>query len=167
MACQAPAQAAAVHSGYGNLENQTTRKTLIVALSEAIKAEITQGLLAHIPGFTALGGVPVSVCQELSLLRYRQGHFFKAHRDTFSHLPQGLSQRRISVIVFLNSPAGTPAYSGGELMLYAFPGSKPGRMIGLPLEVTPGLMIAFPSDLMHEVRPVTEGERFSLVSWFV
>jgi SM-20-related protein len=30
----------------------------------------------------------------------------------------------------------------------------------------PGLLVAFRSDTVHEVLPVTHGERFTVVSWF-
>ncbi len=37
---------------------------------------------------------------------------------------------------------------------------------GFALEAEPGLLIAFRSDTSHEVRPVTFGERFTIVTWF-
>jgi SM-20-related protein len=30
----------------------------------------------------------------------------------------------------------------------------------------PGLLVAFRSDVLHEVEAVTHGERYSIVSWF-
>ena len=35
-----------------------------------------------------------------------------------------------------------------------------------PMEKTRGTIIIFPSNLYHEVTPVTKGERYSLVQWF-
>jgi SM-20-related protein len=29
-----------------------------------------------------------------------------------------------------------------------------------------GALIAFPSEMLHEVTPITRGERFTIVSWF-
>ncbi len=37
---------------------------------------------------------------------------------------------------------------------------------GLPLAGEPGLFIAFPPTLVHEVTPVTAGARYVLVSWY-
>ncbi len=34
------------------------------------------------------------------------------------------------------------------------------------LEANSGLLIAFRSDVLHEVKPVTFGERLTVVSWF-
>jgi predicted 2-oxoglutarate/Fe(II)-dependent dioxygenase YbiX len=41
-----------------------------------------------------------------------------------------------------------------------------GENVGLPLAGEAGLLIAFPSHLVHSVSPVTAGERYTLVTWF-
>jgi SM-20-related protein len=40
------------------------------------------------------------------------------------------------------------------------------QSVGFGVEGEEGLLIAFRSDLLHEVTPVTHGERYTLVSWF-
>jgi len=37
---------------------------------------------------------------------------------------------------------------------------------GFTVENEAGLLIAFPSGIVHEVTPVVRGRRFSIVSWF-
>jgi len=37
-------------------------------------------------------------------------------------------------------------------------------MYGLPGET--GLLVAFAAETLHEVSPVTSGERFTIISWF-
>jgi predicted 2-oxoglutarate/Fe(II)-dependent dioxygenase YbiX len=49
-------------------------------------------------------------------------------------------------------------YKGGDFILYE--GEK---LTLLPKEH--GKLIAFPSYTLHEVKPVTKGERYSLVAW--
>jgi len=63
--------------------------------------------------------------------------------------------RKLSLSVQLSDPN---SYEGGNFVLYE--GSEP---IVLPKEQ--GKLIAFPSYVLHEVQPVTKGERYSLVAW--
>jgi predicted 2-oxoglutarate/Fe(II)-dependent dioxygenase YbiX len=39
--------------------------------------------------------------------------------------------------------------------------------VGLPLTGEAGLLVAFPSELVHGVQAVTRGKRYTVVSWFV
>ena len=71
--------------------------------------------------------------------------------------------------MFLNSDSpGEPAgYSGGSLTFYGLmDDNASGESVGLPLAGETGLLIAFPSHLVHSVSPVTAGERYTVVSWF-
>jgi hypothetical protein len=38
---------------------------------------------------------------------------------------------------------------------------------GLPIGGEPGMLVAFRSDVLQEVRPVTRGERQTVVSWYL
>lgn len=50
------------------------------------------------------------------------------------------------------------SYKGGDLCLYV--GDKP-----IQIKREQGFVALFPSYVLHEVKPVTEGTRYSLVSW--
>ena len=63
--------------------------------------------------------------------------------------------RKLSISVQLTNPE---EYEGGELYLYD--GNE-----GALMDKTQGTLILFPSYVLHEVMPVTKGERNSLVSW--
>jgi len=63
--------------------------------------------------------------------------------------------RKLSISVQLSDPQD---YEGGQLALHL--GGEP---LNTPNEQ--GKLIAFPSYTMHEVKPVTEGTRYSLVAW--
>ena len=63
--------------------------------------------------------------------------------------------RKLSLTIQLSSPED---YEGGELALHF---SKNAEI--MPKEL--GKMVAFPSYVLHEVRPVTKGTRYSLVAW--
>jgi hypothetical protein len=40
------------------------------------------------------------------------------------------------------------------------------RSFGVALAPEPGLLVAFPSHVVHEVTPVTAGDRYTIVDWF-
>jgi PKHD-type hydroxylase len=63
--------------------------------------------------------------------------------------------RKLSLSIQLSDPS---SYEGGELVLYV--GEE-----GITVPKEQGKLIAFPSFTLHEVKPVTKGERYSLVAW--
>jgi PKHD-type hydroxylase len=66
-----------------------------------------------------------------------------------------ISVRKLSISIQLTNPE---EYEGGELYLYD--GDK-----GTLMDKTQGTLILFPSYVLHEVMPITKGERNSLVTW--
>jgi predicted 2-oxoglutarate/Fe(II)-dependent dioxygenase YbiX len=115
---------------------------------------------------TTLQGAEDPVC-----LAYRAGSFYKPHRDVSSntHDPEFVRHRSITAIVFLNAETENGAhgsYSGGSVAFYGvmkFPGWED---YGVSLKGREGLLVAFPSDTLHEVQPVTAGTRSTIVTWF-
>ena len=73
------------------------------------------------------------------------------------HVDRGMNipVRKLSISIQLTNPE---EYEGGELYLYD--DDK-----GTLMDKTQGTLILFPSYVLHEVMPVTKGERNSLVSW--
>jgi PKHD-type hydroxylase len=73
------------------------------------------------------------------------------------HIDRGinLSIRKLSLSIQLSDPK---SYEGGDLLLHD--SDKP---VAVPKEQ--GKLILFPSYVLHEVTPVTKGERYSLVAW--
>jgi len=67
----------------------------------------------------------------------------------------GISARKLSISIQLSDPSD---YEGGDLLLH-----YEEDPIILPKEH--GKLIMFPSFTLHEVKPVTKGERYSLVAW--
>ena len=65
--------------------------------------------------------------------------------------------RKLSISIQLTNP---DEYEGGELKLYD--GDDEEAII---MDKTQGTLIMFPSYVLHEVMPVTKGERNSLVTW--
>lgn len=94
---------------------------------------------------------------------------FQPHRDRGAAPGLGTQaeERKVSVVIFLNGQTqgdDGPGFGGGYLTFYGI--TEP-RDFPLPLIAEPGLLIAFPSDVIHAVTPVTHGERCTVVTWFV
>ena len=69
----------------------------------------------------------------------------------------GFSVRKLSVSIQLTDPK---KYKGGELKLYDGEDKH-----GVVMNKNQGALVVFPSYVLHEVTPVTKGERNSLVTW--
>ena len=84
----------------------------------------------------------------IHLLKYGVGGHLPAHQD------QGISSRVLSSVMYLNDN-----YSGGEI---EFVNS------GVKLKPEAGSIIFFPSNFLyvHEVYPITEGQRYSMPHWY-
>jgi PKHD-type hydroxylase len=67
-----------------------------------------------------------------------------------------LAVRKLSISIQLTN---SEEYEGGELKLYD------GEEEGTVMSKEQGTLIIFPSYVLHEVMPVTKGERNSLVTW--
>ena len=83
---------------------------------------------------------------------------YKAPSDNYGkHVDkaQNFPIRKLSVSIQLTDPK---KYKGGELYLYD-------NEQGVEMKKEQGDLILFPSYTLHEVKPVTKGERNSLVAW--
>jgi predicted 2-oxoglutarate/Fe(II)-dependent dioxygenase YbiX len=112
---------------------------------------------------SAFFGWQIEGREGVNLLRYDPGGFYRPHVDK-ADLPAWppAARREFTVVLFLESareadPAG--GFSGGALRL--FDGDT-------PIEIVPrrGMLVAFPADVVHEVSPVIEGHRDTVVDWF-
>ena len=83
------------------------------------------------------------------LIQYESGDFYKNHVDHLPHKP-----RSLSLSVVLNDD-----FDGGDLSFFG--GS-------LDLQIPKGSGVMFPSNFMydHQVKPVTSGTRYSIITWY-
>ena len=87
--------------------------------------------------------------------RYKEGGFMKRHVDAIHHSHgQKTGYPHLTSLIFLNDD-----YEGGEFVLC---GDK-------YIEKIQGSAIVFPSNFMypHEVKEVTEGKRYSVMTWIL
>jgi SM-20-related protein len=157
--------------GFTHLVDETVRKTNRAKISATTKTMVQTRLLNLKPQLEQHFDVTLRGCESPQFLVYKSGYFYGPHRDSSadSDAPEYVRERRISVIIFLNSDAallGRDGYSGGSLTLYGLIDDAGWKSYGFPLIAQPGLLVAFKSDTIHEVTPIIAGERYSIVTWF-
>jgi len=143
------------------LIDETTRRTLSVHIPAASQQPIRDIFDNLLPELSAHFGVPLTAYEEPQFLRYGPGSFFTAHRDRPRSGHLDTSDRKASFVIFLNND-----FEGGELTFYELLDDPGFAGAGFPCDAIPGLAIAFRSEIIHEVTPVTRGERFTIVTWF-
>ncbi len=98
---------------------------------------------------------PVALAPPL-ITRYKPGMKYGAHADAaFIQLPGATIRSDLSCTVFLNDPAD---YDGGELHIRLGDAD-------LMFKLKPGDAIVYPSDSLHQVVPVTKGERLVAITF--
>ena len=91
---------------------------------------------------------------QYTIYRAEQQGFYDKHYD-WGAGDSGM--RKLSFSIQLSDDV---EYSGGDVVLYT------GDKGGISIPRTKGTITVFPSWMMHEVTPVTQGVRKSLVGWF-
>jgi len=99
---------------------------------------------------------PIKHIEPPQFLYYNVGGKYDIHNDSEDYINnrlQRVCERDVTFLLYLNDD-----YTGGEL---EFPDW------GVTFKPKAGTLIAFPSyiEFSHQVRPVTSGERYNLVSW--
>lgn len=77
------------------------------------------------------------------------------HMDRGMSRNTGSAPRKLSLVLQLSDP---DEYEGGDLQLFT-------QVEPITVEKKKGLVVAFPSFIMHRVTPVTKGTRRTLVVW--
>jgi SM-20-related protein len=157
--------------GETGVVHETIRKATSFHPCEETVSFVYNEMVKQMPALDEYFGIHLNDCEQPQFIRYQPGDFFVRHQDgsteqmDFDHL----RVRRISIVVFLNAAsqsADDGGYTGGSLNFYS---SWEGPQTTPPVRSTAGetgLLIAFRADAIHEVVPVTKGERFTIVNWF-
>lgn len=91
-------------------------------------------------------------CEDIQFTEYNSsGDHYKQHMDKILYGPT----RKLSLIVQLTDPQ---EYQGGDLQI--FEGGEP-----VVMKKQQGMVTFFPSYMLHQVTPVTDGKRHTLVAW--
>jgi len=96
--------------------------------------------------FWAIEGLP-----SVEVVRYQPGDFYKPHTDW----GPTYNTRKMSASVQLSK---SEDYEGGQVLLHDGPDPW-------PITTEQGSVTVWPSWTLHEVDPVTSGERWAMVAW--
>ena len=164
--------AATLVDGYTTLERlkQNIRKTMHADVSASTASFAKERLMALKPKLEEHFELSLDDCEKPQFLVYSEGSYFLPHTDGADEpgKPQYIRNRKVSIIIFLNEESDEPApdaYCGGALTFYRLIDKPEWKRYGFHLNGETGLLIAFRSDILHEVTAVTSGTRFSIVSW--
>jgi predicted 2-oxoglutarate/Fe(II)-dependent dioxygenase YbiX len=166
----APGKQATVGEGAALVVDDKTRSTRSARVSDASVLLVEERVLAIKKDLEIHFNVKLSGCQRPQFLSYKQGDFYRRHRDLASdkNAPVSMKERKVSVIIFLNGEAEESvedSYSGGSLTFFGLLNDPRLKNHGFPLTGQEGLLVAFGADVIHEVQPVQRGERYSIVTW--
>jgi SM-20-related protein len=134
------------------------RKVLVRSRLEQLRPEMEKYFQVQLTGYDGP-----------HFLVYGPQAFYRRHQDASPGSPREILQRQVSVVIFLNAAAQEPAegaYGGGSLTFYGLLQGPNWEKCPLPLDASPGLLVAFRPSVLHEVKPVTFGLRFTIVAWY-
>lgn len=153
------------------LLDENVRRTVEKEVSKDTRVLISDKLSGIKGELEAYFAIALSHPQNPKFLYYREGDFFQRHIDkgTNPQNPQEAKDRKVSTIIFLNNETDEPGngnYTGGSFIIYGILSDPRFESHGFKVPGTTGTLIAFRSELYHEVTPVTSGVRYTVVDWF-
>jgi SM-20-related protein len=160
--------------------DKTVRKTAVYSLSPHLESIYQENFLKHQSKIEEYFSLALTTATILQTLVYEKGDFYIKHADDSSEIvdtenkTQGYvcvaPQRKLTTVLFAssheeaaNSPQNT-TFKGGEL-IFNYLYDKNGNTVSITPKA--GDMIVFFSNpvFSHEVTPVSDGYRVSLVQW--
>jgi SM-20-related protein len=167
-------EAGTVVDGEQALLDERIRRAKHVTVAQPTHQAITSRLHAIAPDIAEHFGFTPTGLRELHFLAYNEGDFFAFHRDSSDSPtdPTRVRERKVSTVIFLNAQSGHPgsgSYGGGSLEFYAHDlvAEPMYEQVKISFTGTPGTLLAFDPFVRHQVQPVTHGQRFTVVTWFV
>lgn len=141
--------------GFKEEVNKSIRDTLVKHISSSKENEWLLKRLAENISYAnnLFYKFDLTVLNEVQLLEYGIGGFYKWHSDIKLKGNGDGTSRKLSFVVFLTNPN---EYEGGNLIINTSKNE---------IKMEQGSMIIFPSFIVHKVEPVTKGKRHTLVGW--
>jgi SM-20-related protein len=159
-----------VYSNGGIVDDNVRKACDALVADETVRA-IRKRLLDIKPDLEEHFRIPLSnECHGPDFVTYQPGGFFAPHKDVTENSPEEVRKRRVAMVIFLNSQSAQPAgdcFGGGGLTFYGLMDGPEWEKYGFTLDPVAGLLVAFRADVIHEVKPVTFGERHIIVFGFL
>jgi len=150
--------------------DESVRKVLHSELAEDTEAFVCSRLDELKPNLEKHFRMELTGYSGPHFLLYQPGGFYTPHTDRSADAPPNIAARRVSVVIFLNTASEEPGpgcYGGGSLRFHRLLSGPNWENCAFSLEAEPGLLVAFDPTVLHEVLPVTFGERMTIVAWFI
>ncbi|MEU3073373.1 2OG-Fe(II) oxygenase [Streptomyces laurentii] len=145
---------------YQGVIDETLRKSEYVEVPTHLEEAVISHCAAHVRGHFEIAPMRIPT-QSAVIYRYGPGVGFVAHHDEVTDIERHRARTNgqpvvggdLTLVISLSTP---DSYGGGELFF-----EHPPQEIKPPL----GTLVAFPAtrDHVHGVRPITSGERITLV----
>jgi PKHD-type hydroxylase len=137
------------HDNSNNTFTKTTRKSSIGWISDL--GFLNERLTKKLRETFNINGMEVTGLGPFQFTEYKEGEYFDWHTDSTNVVYR---DRFTSIVIQLNN-----TYEGGVLEIKNLKGEI------VPIENKIGTLYIFNSRLLHRVRPVNNGIRYSLVNW--
>lgn len=163
--------AARITGGQEGRVDENVRRALVADVSKPTATFLRSRLRDLMPDIEQHFRLRLADCEGPQFLAYDPGCFFRAHNDSSSHpdAAKYLKSRQISLVLFLNAESAATSeggYGGGQLIFYGLLEGAHWEKCPLPVHAATGLLVAFRSEPTHDVKPVTFGRRYTIVTWF-
>ncbi|MFJ3832082.1 2OG-Fe(II) oxygenase [Streptomyces sp. NPDC090046] len=145
---------------YQGVIDESLRKSEYVEIPTHLEGAVISHCATHLRGHFEIAPQRIST-QPAVVYRYGPGVGFVAHHDEVTDIERERARTNgqpvvggdLTLVIWLNTP---DSYGGGELFF-----ENPAQEIKPPC----GTLVAFPAtrDHIHGVRPITSGERVTLV----
>jgi SM-20-related protein len=167
----ASGEVAQVFRGDEGAVDRRARRSRWISVNDADRRLVQSAFDALVPAMMDHFGLTLTGSEGAGFLAYGVGDFYAPHRDRHVGANPAIAERRrlVSVVLFLNDaswPHSADGYDGGELRLYGLMADPRFAECGLPFPAAHGLVVAFRSEIVHEVTPVSGGHRCTAVDRF-
>ena len=150
--------------------DRTVRRTDEVQISPQSWETIEDHLIGLKPQLEQYFKTNLSEMERPNVLRYYQDDFFSWHTDGGDDNP-ATKDRKVTTLMYLNGPdeeSGSDSFIGGELEIYTHDliPQEEYRTHCLQLSPKTGLLVAFGSQIRHQVQPVMRGTRYVISTFW-
>jgi SM-20-related protein len=147
-------------------------------VSDDTTRSITQRICQVAPEIGAHFNEELAEYETPHFIVYTQGDFYRSHRDLYPDVvvPEPIARRRVAVVIFLNDETDPnrrgerggampmERYAGGTLRLCSHEAPEFVSDHASNVPARRGVLVAFRADTWHEVTPITDGRRFTIVA---
>ncbi|MEM9549059.1 MAG: 2OG-Fe(II) oxygenase [Bacteroidota bacterium] len=152
------------------LVDESYRRVTSAIVDDNCVGIVSKRILEIMPSLEERFKTELNILQKPSFLFYKKGDFFKIHTDSSEdkNSLEDVKNRKLSIIIFLNTETKKikpNSFCGGTLNFYKIDETIDFSNYKFEVHGEAGTAIIFKSDILHEVSQVTNGERFTVVSW--